>query len=80
MKKGKNKVSLRYQSILLRSQGSNPAVTIYLQQEKKKNMSESVKLAKQALMLDMKDPVTWFFLGNAYMNNFFANFLKVEEL
>ena len=43
-------------------------------------MSESVKLAKQALMLDMKDPVTWFFLGNAYMNNFFANFLKVEEL
>lgn len=31
-------------------------------------------------MLDMKDPSTWFFLGNAYINNFFVNFKKVEEL
>lgn len=29
-------------------------------------------------MLDMKDPETWYFLGNAYMNNFFVNFKKVE--
>lgn len=29
-------------------------------------------------MLDMKDPATWFFLGNAYMNNFFTNYKKVE--
>jgi hypothetical protein len=28
----------------------------------------------------MKDPATWFFLGNAYMNNFFTNYKKVEEL
>lgn len=30
--------------------------------------------------MDMKDPETWYFLGNAYMNNFFVNFKKVEEL
>lgn len=29
-------------------------------------------------MMDMKDPETWYFLGNAYINNFFANFKKVE--
>ncbi len=29
-------------------------------------------------MFDMKDPATWFFLGNAYMNNFFANYKKVQ--
>lgn len=29
-------------------------------------------------MLDIKDPATWFFLGNAYMNNFFVNYKKVE--
>lgn len=49
-------------------------------QEKSKNVEESVKLVKSALMLDMKDPSTWFFLGNAYINNFFVNFKKVEEL
>ncbi len=43
-------------------------------------MEESIKLAKQAILLDMKDPETWYFLGNAYMNNFFVNFKKVEEL
>ena len=28
----------------------------------------------------MKDWNTWYFLGNAYLSNFFANFKKVEEL
>jgi len=31
-------------------------------------------------MLDMKDPATWYFLGNAYLSNFFTNFKKVDEL
>ena len=31
-------------------------------------------------MLDMKDPVTWYFLGNAYFSNFIMNFKKFDEL
>lgn len=31
-------------------------------------------------MLDFKDPGTWYFLGNAYLSNFFANFKKFDEL
>ena len=31
-------------------------------------------------MLDMKDPATWYFLGNAYFSNFIANFKKFDEL
>jgi hypothetical protein len=31
-------------------------------------------------MLDMKDPATWYFLGNAYFSNFVANFKKFDEL
>jgi hypothetical protein len=27
-------------------------------------------------MLDMKDPVTWYFLGNAYFSNFITNFKR----
>ena len=28
----------------------------------------------------MKDWATWYFLGNAYLSNFVANFKKVDEL
>lgn len=31
-------------------------------------------------MLDMKDPATWYFLGNAYFSNYIANFKKFDEL
>lgn len=31
-------------------------------------------------MLDIKDPATWYFLGNAYFSNFIANFKKFDEL
>ena len=31
-------------------------------------------------MLDLKDPATWYFLGNAYFSNFIANFKKFDEL
>lgn len=44
------------------------------------NMEESVKVIKQALMLDMSDWATWYFLGNAYLSNYIVNLKKVEEL
>lgn len=31
-------------------------------------------------MFDMKDWVTWYFLGNAYFSNFVTNFKKIDEL
>ena len=45
-----------------------------------KNIEESVKVIKQALMMDMQDWVTWYFLGNAYMSNYIVNLKKVDEL
>ena len=48
--------------------------------ERRKNIDDSVKVIKAALMLDMKDGGTWYFLGNAYLSNFFANFKKFDEL
>lgn len=29
-------------------------------------------------MMDMKDWATWYFLGNAYLSNFIANFKKID--
>ena len=37
-------------------------------------------MIKGALPLDLKDPATWYFLGNAYFSNFVANFKKFDEL
>ena len=31
-------------------------------------------------MLDVKDPETWYFLGNAYFSNYISNFKKFDEL
>ena len=31
-------------------------------------------------MLDIKDPMTWYFLGNAYFSNFITNFKRFNEL
>ena len=31
-------------------------------------------------MMDLKDWLTWYFLGNAYFSNFIANCKKIEEL
>lgn len=45
-----------------------------------KNMEESVKIIKQALMMDMQDWSTWYFLGNAYLSNYIVNLKKIEEL
>jgi tetratricopeptide (TPR) repeat protein len=50
------------------------------QDERRKNYEESLKVIKGALGLDMKDPATWYFLGNAYFSNYIANFKKHDEL
>lgn len=39
-----------------------------------------MKIIKSAVLLDPKDAVTWYFLGNAYFSNFIANFKKFDEL
>ena len=41
---------------------------------------DSVDLAKQALMLDLKDGESWYLVGNAWFINFFVNFKKLSEL
>lgn len=45
-----------------------------------KNMEESVRIIKQALMMDMQDWTTWYFLGNAYLSNYIVNLKKIDEL
>jgi len=43
-------------------------------------VDESLNIIKGALVLDIKDPVTWYFLGNAYFSNFITNFKRFNEL
>jgi hypothetical protein len=37
-------------------------------------------MAKKALILDLKDGQSWYFVGNAYMSNFFIGMKKITEL
>jgi tetratricopeptide (TPR) repeat protein len=37
-----------------------------------KNISQSLKFAKQALAINLADPESWYVVGNAYMSSFFA--------
>jgi hypothetical protein len=39
-----------------------------------------VDLAKEALVLDLKDGQSWYLVGNALLINFFVNFKKISEL
>ena len=59
--------------MILRSMGETP-------EERKENVKTSVDLAKKALTLDFKDGQSWYFVGNAYMSNFFINMKKITEL
>ncbi|KAG1714099.1 Tetratricopeptide repeat protein 5 [Nymphon striatum] len=60
----RNKVSLRNLSMTLRQLGQT-------QEEKVKNVEESVNLAKEALKLDVSDGTSWVILGNAYLTSYF---------
>lgn len=49
-------------------------------EQRKQNVKDSVDLAKQALLLDLKDGQSWYLVGNAWLSNFFVNFKKMSEL
>eukprot|EP01112_Ceratiomyxa_fruticulosa_P000239 TRINITY_DN1022_c0_g1_i4.p1 TRINITY_DN1022_c0_g1~~TRINITY_DN1022_c0_g1_i4.p1 ORF type:complete len:320 (+),score=63.71 TRINITY_DN1022_c0_g1_i4:117-1076(+) len=61
----KNVVALRNMSMVLRML---PTENI---EQKKSNVEESVKLAREAVSLSPKDGVSWYILGNAYLASFF---------
>jgi len=61
-----NKDSLRNLSMVLRQMGTEPV-------DKKANILESVKKAKESVALDVKDGMSWYILGNAYLAHFFQN-------
>ncbi|XP_015602216.1 tetratricopeptide repeat protein 5 [Cephus cinctus] len=63
---GKNKVSLRNLSMVLRQE---PTAT-YDQQVQ--NVQQGVERAKEAVSLDTSDGVSWAILGNAYLSSFFT--------
>lgn len=68
----KNKKALRYLSTVMRFGG----VTEHMD----KVIEESVKIAKEALLLDMKDPESWYVVGNAMLSSYFASQKPVDEL
>lgn len=63
----KNKVSLRNLSMVLRQ------VPCEDEEERSKNVMESVKHAKEAVQMDVKDGMSWYILGNAYLSLFFRS-------
>ncbi|XP_078153200.1 uncharacterized protein LOC144548414 [Carex rostrata] len=65
LSKGSNKKVLCQLSMLERSmsQGKEDQVTL---------VDESIKHAKEAVMLDIKDGNSWYNLGNAYLTSFFV--------
>ncbi len=48
--------------------------------ERKENVKKSIEYAKSAVNVDIKDPESWYILGNAYMSNFFVNMKYMSEL
>jgi len=62
---GPDKVALRNLSMVLRQCGKTS-------QERIKMTEESVEKAKEAIQLDVKDGISWFILGNAYLSLFFS--------
>ncbi|XP_043479713.1 tetratricopeptide repeat protein 5-like [Leptopilina heterotoma] len=62
---GRNKVSLRNLSMVLRQE---PAT----QEQRIKNVQQGVEHAKDAVSLDTSDGTSWAILGNAYLSSFFT--------
>ncbi|GAB5370303.1 hypothetical protein AAMO2058_001481000 [Amorphochlora amoebiformis] len=62
----KNKVSLRKLSMVVRNFGDKETYG--------KRLGDSIKLAKDAIAMDVKDGESWYILGNAYMSSFFETF------
>lgn len=63
LKKGlkikRTKEGLRYYSIVLRK-------------VKDKSIEKSIKYAKEAVSLDLKDGESWYILGNSYLSYYFS--------
>lgn len=49
-------------------------------EDRKKNYTESIALAKKSISLDMTDSQSWYVLGNAHLTNFFTNNESTKEL
>jgi len=47
--------------------------------EKRQNIEESIKRAKDAVSLDLLDSTSWYILGNAHLANFFNRGLEGKE-
>lgn len=62
---GKSKESLRNLSMVLRQIGKD-------QGEKVENVKMSVEKAKEAVQCDVRDGISWYVLGNAYLSLFFC--------
>ena len=79
-----NKVSQREMSMLIRdsrmvkSQGK--ATQMELAKRRIDNIKESIELAKSAVSLDVKDSRSWYYVGNAYLTQFFDVSKSIEDL
>lgn len=79
-----NKVSQREISMLMRdsrmvkSQGKGTSSE--LAKRRRDNILESIKLAKKAVSLDVKDGRSWYYVGNAYLSQFFDVTKSIEDL
>lgn len=69
---GKNKQTLRYLSMILRSLDNS--------ENRKKNVEMSIDYAKQAINMDLQDGESWYVLGNAMLIDFFVNLKKIDQL
>ncbi|XP_058789321.1 tetratricopeptide repeat protein 5-like [Phymastichus coffea] len=63
---GKNKVSLRNLSMVLRQEVAST------KEQKIKNIQQGVEYAREAVSLDPSDGISWSILGNAYLSSFFT--------
>mmetsp|Transcript_32573 Transcript_32573/g.5899 ORF Transcript_32573/g.5899 Transcript_32573/m.5899 type:complete len:85 (-) Transcript_32573:657-911(-) len=69
---GESDEALRKLSMVTRFLGEN--------EERKRNVQESVDLAKRAVRIDMKSSENWYVLGNAHFTNFFTSVQGWEDL
>lgn len=63
---GKNKVSLRNLSMVLRQEPTSTT------EQRAQNIQQGVEYAKDSVSLDTTDGTSWAILGNAYLSSFFT--------
>lgn len=75
LSKQRNAVSLRCLSVLLRHRPPNMEA-----QQHAESIAESIKLAKEAVAMDLQSGTSWFFLGNAHLAQFFLDMADSSQL